>query len=202
MPTFGPVDAAAGVLYTLLTHVAEALRPIDGGAAAAITIVLFTAVVRLLLVPLSRGRVAPPVAALLQAPIFIVLYTVVTRTTVGGHTNQLLAANLFGYALGASGLAAGWPLLAVLVGIAVVATISAWRVRATGQPAWLMLMPYLTLVPAMLMPLAAGFYLLTTAAWSALEPLVLGPAAVTPAAASVRLAAASGAPAALRRDPP
>jgi YidC/Oxa1 family membrane protein insertase len=166
MPTFGPLDAAAGVLYSLLIHVVDALRPVDGGAAVVIAIALFTAVVRLSLFPLSR-RANSLLPALLQAPPFLVLHQVVSRAAVGGHANLLLTADLGGFALGASGLAAGWPLIAVLAGIAIVATISARRIRRTGQPAWFMLMPYLTLLPALFMPLAAGIYVLTTTALSA-----------------------------------
>jgi YidC/Oxa1 family membrane protein insertase len=216
LPTFGPLDAAAGVAYDVLVALTHALAPIDGGAATVLAIVLFTMGVRLLLVPLSRRQataqrtqadLAPklldlrrryaddparlrvelaslyrragtsPFAslapALLQSPAFLVLYTVFTHPTIGDRPNLLLAADLFGTPLAAHGLAAGWPLLAVLVTIALVATISARRMRRSGSAAWLTVLPYLTLVPAAIMPLAAGYYLLTTTAWSAAETALL-----------------------------
>jgi YidC/Oxa1 family membrane protein insertase len=57
MPSFGPLDAAADLAYDLLARLSLALAPIDGGAATVIAIVLFTAAVRLALVPLSRRQV-------------------------------------------------------------------------------------------------------------------------------------------------
>jgi YidC/Oxa1 family membrane protein insertase len=213
---FAPLDAAAGVAYDLLLNLGAALAPLDGGAATVLAIVLFTAAVRLGLLPLSRRQVraqrvqaelapklrelqrrhrndparlrtemaglyqgagttpfASLLPALLQAPFFLVLYAVFTRQTIGDRANTLLAGDLFGHPLAAHGLAAGWPLLAVAAAIAVVATVSAVRIRRTGQPLWLMVLPYLTLVAAAVMPLAASFYLLTTTAWSAVETAVL-----------------------------
>jgi YidC/Oxa1 family membrane protein insertase len=213
---FAPLDAAAGVAYDLLIRVGPALTPIDGGAATVLAIVLFTAAVRLALLPLSRrqaragqaqAKLAPrlselrakhrddparlnaeivnlyresgtsPLASLLsmllQAPVFLVLYTVFTSPRVGDRANTLLTGDLLGHPLAAHGVAAGWPLLAVAAAIAVVATVTAVRMRRTGQPVWLTMVPYLTLVAAAIMPLAATFYLLTTTTWSAVEAAVL-----------------------------
>lgn len=210
MPTFAPLDAATNLAYDLLARLAAALAPIDGGAATVLAIVLLTAVVRLMLVPLSKRQVraqraqatllprlrelqkqygtrperlrtemadlyagagtsplAPFVPALLQAPVFFVLYHVFT----GG--GPLFSATLFGVPLTASGLAAGWLLIVLVLALLVVATASARRALAAGQPRWTLALPYLTVVPAVLMPAAAGVYLLTSVTWSAVEQVAL-----------------------------
>lgn len=210
MPTFGPLDAATNLAYDLLAALTAALSPIDGGAATVLAIVLFTALVRLALVPLSKRQVraqkaqaalmprmrelqqkyrtqpdrlrtelaglyadagtsplAPFLPALLQAPAFIVLYQVFTGT------GALLSATLFGVPLTAHGLAAGWLLVALVGGLLAVATVSARRSLTAGQPRWTLALPYLTVVPAVLMPVAAGVYLLTSVTWTAVEQVVL-----------------------------
>jgi YidC/Oxa1 family membrane protein insertase len=106
---------------------------------------------------------------LLQAPAFMVLYHVFAWS--GG---DLLAAELFGYQLGAHGFAAGWPLLALVGALAAVATVVARRAFLARQPKWTLVLPYLTVIPAVLVPLAAGIYLLTSTTWSAVETAVLG----------------------------
>lgn len=210
MPTFAPLDAATSLAYDLLARLAAALAPIDGGAATVLAIVLFTAMVRLVLVPLSKRQVraqqaqaalvprlrdlqkkygtqperlraemsalyagagtspfAPFVPALLQAPAFFVLYHVFT----GG--GPLFSATVLGVPLTASGLAAGWLLAGLVGGLLVVATVSARRALAAGQPRWMSALPYFTVVPAVLMPAAAGVYLLTSVTWSAVEQVAL-----------------------------
>lgn len=208
--SFGPLDAAADLAYDLLATLTKALEPIDGGAATVVAIVLFTAAVRLLLVPLSKRQVraqkaqakllprmrelqekyraqperlrteladlyaekgtnplAPILPALLQAPVFITLYHVFTGT------GALLSATVFGVPLTAHGFAAGWPLAVLAAGLVVVATVSALRARAAGQPKWTLALPYLTVVPAAVVPLAAVVYLLTSVTWTAVEQVVL-----------------------------
>lgn len=210
MPSFAPLDAATNVAYDLLAALTAALSPIDGGAATVLAIVLFTALVRLALVPLSKRQVrtqkaqaallprlrelqqkhrsepdrlraemtnlyaesgtsplAPFLPALLQAPAFIVLYHMFTGT------GALLSATLFGIPLTAHGLAAGWLLVALVGGLLAVATVSALRTLRAGQPRWTLALPYLTVVPAVLMPVAAGVYLLTSVTWTAVEQVVL-----------------------------
>ncbi|GAB2830956.1 membrane protein insertase YidC [Actinoallomurus bryophytorum] len=49
-------DAAVGVAYDLVTGLTSALTPVAGGLAAAVAIVVFTACVRLALLPLSRRQ--------------------------------------------------------------------------------------------------------------------------------------------------
>ena len=51
-------DAAVGVAYDLVTGLTSALTPVAGGLAAAVAIVVFTAAVRLALLPLSRRQAA------------------------------------------------------------------------------------------------------------------------------------------------
>jgi YidC/Oxa1 family membrane protein insertase len=107
--------------------------------------------------------------ALLQAPAFTVLYRVFSR-----DSGTLLSAEVFGHPLAAHGLAAGWPLLALVGALAAIATVVARRAKAAGSPAWTLALPYLTVVPALFVPLAAGLYLVTSTAWSAVENAVLG----------------------------
>jgi YidC/Oxa1 family membrane protein insertase len=94
-------------------------------------------------------------------------------STVDGQANSLMAHELFRVALGAHGLAAGWVLVGLLALLAVVATVSARRLLRLGQPKWLAILPYGTVVFATTVPLAVGLYLLTSTAWSALETAVL-----------------------------
>jgi YidC/Oxa1 family membrane protein insertase len=107
--------------------------------------------------------------ALLQAPAFMVLYRVFSR-----DSGALLSTEVFGHPLAAHGLAAGWPLLALIGALAAVATVVARRAKAAGSPTWTLALPYLTVVPALFVPLAAGLYLVTSTAWSAVENVVLG----------------------------
>jgi YidC/Oxa1 family membrane protein insertase len=115
----------------------------------------------------GTSPLAPFLPALLQAPAFIVLYHVFTGT------GALLSTTLFGVPLTAHGLAAGWVLAGLVGGLVAVATVSARRTLRAGQPRWTLALPYLTVVPAMLMPVAAGFYLLTSVTWSAVEQVLL-----------------------------
>jgi YidC/Oxa1 family membrane protein insertase len=123
--------------------------------------------------------------ALLQAPFFLVMYRLATDPPAGG---DLLAETLFGVPLGhrlADGLAgAAAPVFACLL---VLLAVLAWwlsrrlrrRMSAGGPDApaplarLLPLLPYGTLAVAAFTPLAAGLYLLTTTAWTALEHATL-----------------------------
>jgi YidC/Oxa1 family membrane protein insertase len=206
------LDDAARVAYDVLAWLATALAPLDGGAAVAVAVVVLTALVRLVLLPLSirraraqraqtgltprllelrekhgrdpvrlqteiaalyQGAGTSPLATLtptlLQAPAFMVLYRVFTL----GGSGTLLSAEVFGSPLAAHGLAAGWPLLALIAALAAVATVVARRAARAAAPKWTLALPYLTVVPALFVPLAAGLYLLTSTAWSAVENAVL-----------------------------
>ncbi|MEV6645092.1 membrane protein insertase YidC [Amycolatopsis sp. NPDC051371] len=117
---------------------------------------------------------------LLQLPFFTIMYRLFTTPTVGGEPNSLLGATLFGTPLGAHGLA-GSPLVFVIAaGLAVVAWFSVrWQDRhrdATAQVPGgklLRLLPYGTVLATLVLPQAAGIYLLTTTAWTAAERALL-----------------------------
>jgi YidC/Oxa1 family membrane protein insertase len=117
---------------------------------------------------------------LVQLPFFTVMYRLFTTATIGGEPNSLLGATLFGTPLGAHGLA-GSPLVFVIAaGLAVVAWFSVrWQDRhrdATAQVPGgklLRLLPYGTVLATLVVPQAAGIYLLTTTAWSAAERALL-----------------------------
>jgi YidC/Oxa1 family membrane protein insertase len=114
---------------------------------------------------------------LLQLPFFMVMYRLFTTATIGGEPNSLLGATLLGTPLGAHGLT-GSPLVFVIAaGLAVVAWFSVRRqpAPASGVPGGklLRLLPYGTVLATLVVPQAAGIYLLTTTAWSAAERALL-----------------------------
>ena len=117
---------------------------------------------------------------LLQLPFFMVMYRLFTMPTVGGEANSLLGATLFGTPLGAHGLAGSPLVFVVAAGLAVVAWFSVrWQDRhrdATAQVpggGLLRLLPYGTVLATLVVPQAAGIYLLTTTAWTAAERALL-----------------------------
>ena len=113
---------------------------------------------------------------LLQLPFFMVMYRLFTTAMIGGEPNSLLGATLLGTPLGAHGLA-GSPLVFVIAaGLAVVAWFSVRRQpAATDVPGGklLRLLPYGTVLATLVVPQAAGIYLLTTTAWSVAERALL-----------------------------
>jgi YidC/Oxa1 family membrane protein insertase len=117
---------------------------------------------------------------LLQLPFFMVMYRLFTTPAVGGEPNSLLGATLFGTPLGAHGLA-GSPLVFVIAaGLAVVAWFSVrWQDRHRDPAApvpggkLLRFLPYGTVLATLVIPQAAGIYLLTTTAWTAAERALL-----------------------------
>ncbi len=113
---------------------------------------------------------------LLQLPFFTVMYRLFTTATIGGEPNSLLGATLLGTPLGAHGLA-GSPLVFVIAaGLAAVAWFTVRRqpaaVDAPGGKV-VRLLPYGTVLATLVVPQAAGIYLLTTTAWSAAERALL-----------------------------
>jgi YidC/Oxa1 family membrane protein insertase len=194
------LDYVVNLAHSAVSAIAGGVTPAFGPVATAAAIVLFTVAVRLLLSPLSwaqiRGARVSPLAgclpALVQAPFFFVMYRLFTTP------NDLLDAELAGVPLGhhlTDGLAgAAGPVYAVLLALlAVLAWQSSKRMRsATVVPATgarevdadmeraqekvrsvMALLPYGTLAVAAFVPLAAGLYLVTTTAWTALEQGVL-----------------------------
>lgn len=133
--------------------------------------------------------------AVIQAPVLSLLYGLFILATIGGHANSLLAFELFGMPLGTSlvgAIAAGAPPLELLVFLALIVAIGivAWfSRRATrrylGEPqgdvpaamqsalgilSW---MPFLTVLFAAIVPLAATLYLAVTTTWTLLERQLL-----------------------------
>lgn len=121
---------------------------------------------------------------LLQLPFFVVMYRLFASAEIGGRVNELLGHTLFGAPLGGHFLTAGMPYALVYLGLfaalAAVATFAVrWqaRMRAGGPAppgmALLRWLPYGTVLVAVVVPLAAGVYLLTTTTWTVLERAAL-----------------------------
>ena len=128
---------------------------------------------------------------LLQIPVIALVYALFTHAQIAGHANALLAEQVLGAPLGTSfvGLAGAvgsvWPsilvYLIVLVLIAGVTTVSR-RVLALPLPDGaapggfakaLSFLPYVTVVFAAFVPLAAAVYILTSTAWTVAERFTL-----------------------------
>jgi YidC/Oxa1 family membrane protein insertase len=131
---------------------------------------------------------------LVQLPFFSVLYRLFLSKTVAGRPNALLARNLLGTPLGSHWLTGLGPLslhglvflgLFALLALAcfAVARVSQSANRSESVPgtaapgtglAGLLgrVLPYVTVVIAAFVPLAAGVYLLTTTTWTAGERAV------------------------------
>ncbi|TDB82955.1 YidC/Oxa1 family membrane protein insertase [Actinomadura sp. KC216] len=219
-------DIPVSIAAALVGGLADVLRPVAGGLATALAIVVFTALVRLLMVPLAvaaargertRVRLLPriqklqkrhakdpqrlrremaalyeaeggsPVAGCLpmlaQIPFFMVMYRLFVSATIAGHQNLLLAHMLFAAPLGQNwiGVVGGGlfspPSLVFLGLFALLAAVAVWssrRVTAEGPMGTAArLVPFGTIVVAAFVPLAAGVYLLTSGAWTAVERAVL-----------------------------
>lgn len=121
---------------------------------------------------------------LLQLPVVSLVYALFLRTTIAGEPNLLLAAPLGPASLGDTIATTGWPgvlvFAAILVGMAVVAWFSrrtALRLTLPGAdtPALRILswLPFLSVVFAAFVPLAAAVYLLVTTAWTLAERALL-----------------------------
>ena len=147
---------------------------------------------------LYTAEKASPLAGMLptlaQAPVLSIVYGLFILPTVNGHSNELLTEQLFGVPLGTSLahlLATGVFSLdlvvyaALLVVIAAVAFASRRVALAFNKPAddaapamarvnaalsWL---PFVTVLFAALVPLAATIYLTVTTAWTLVERQVL-----------------------------
>lgn len=129
---------------------------------------------------------------LIQAPIVSLLYGLFVHTDIAGHGNALLAAELSGVPLGQSfvwTLGTGIPLDLIVFGVllAVIATVSFVSRRVAlrqadpdaaapaianvaGALSWL---PFLTVVFAAFVPLAATIYLAITTTWTLVERLLV-----------------------------
>ena len=135
---------------------------------------------------------------LAQWPFFSVLYRLFLTPVISGHPNALLSDQLLGVPLGSRWLAGAGPFSAhgaVFLGLFALLALVSWAAvrlarrftaaagasgaagaaaRPGGAVGWLTrVLPYLTIVIAAFVPLAAGLYLLTTTAWTAAERTVL-----------------------------
>jgi YidC/Oxa1 family membrane protein insertase len=120
---------------------------------------------------------------LLQWPLLSVMYLLFRSAQIGGKTNTLLTHGLFGVPLGSHWLSGAGPVSAHgLVFFAVFALLAGlcWlSVRlgklmtpaASGAAAGVLVrvLPYLTVVFAAFVPLAAGIYLLASTGWALAE---------------------------------
>jgi YidC/Oxa1 family membrane protein insertase len=138
-----------------------------------------------------RSENVSPFAGMLptlaQVPVVSLLYSLFIRVTINGHANALLAQHLFGVPLGTSFLelvaTGSWPALAVFAALFVVMGTVAWLARRASLKlaiapmsraiAALSWAPFLTLIFAAIVPLAAALYLATTTTWTLVERAIL-----------------------------
>jgi YidC/Oxa1 family membrane protein insertase len=123
---------------------------------------------------------------LLQWPLLSVIYLLFRSTQIGGKPNALLSRDLFGVPLGSHWLAAAGPVsLHGLVFLGVFALLAGlcWLSVRLGQlmsaqqasadaavpGALIRVLPYLTVVIAAFVPLAAAIYLLVSTGWALAE---------------------------------
>lgn len=127
--------------------------------------------------------------ALAQAPVLTLVYALFTSATIDGHANSLLAATVFGAPLGrhlvaAAGglLASDWVAVVLILTIAAVAFLSrraARRIALPVDPAQqrvadvLGFAPFLTVLFASFVPLAATLYLAVSTSWTLIERHVM-----------------------------
>lgn len=138
--------------------------------------------------------------ALLQAPVVSIVYGLFILNEINGHENALLGADLFGAKLGDSlfaavGGGADPGAIAVYLGVLVVIAVTSWFTRVTalrfaasaprfegapemppamartmGAMSW---MPFITVIFAAVVPLAAALYLAVSTAWTLAERTIL-----------------------------
>jgi len=122
---------------------------------------------------------------LLQWPLVSVIYLLFRSTRIGGKPNTLLSHDLFGVPLGSHWLDGAGPVSMhglVFLGVFVLLAALCWlSVRLgqlmTAQPAGptppgaalVRVLPYLTVVIAAFVPLAAGIYLIVSTGWALAE---------------------------------
>jgi YidC/Oxa1 family membrane protein insertase len=130
--------------------------------------------------------------SLAQAPVISLVYGLFVRPEIGGHANSLLGQHLFGVPLGTSlgqllssgALFPGLLVFVALLGIiAVVAALSRRAALAmtpqtpgaagAGLARALSWLPFLTVVFAGIVPLAATLYLTVTTTWTLVERAIL-----------------------------
>ncbi|GIH07652.1 protein translocase component YidC [Rhizocola hellebori] len=116
---------------------------------------------------------------LVPMPVFAALYQLFVSPTVGGGANLLMQQTMFGVPLGAHLLGATGPQVIVfvllLVTLAAIGYLSSRLLQAPGAKPHplLKILPYLTTVFAIFVPLAASLYLVTTTAWTVAQTVAL-----------------------------
>ena len=114
--------------------------------------------------------------ALAQAPFFMVLYRAVSAPLIAGHANVLLTNAVFGMPLGGRLIgvltgALGVPGVVAFAALATALALVAWWASRTMPPGvpvegWQRLAPFATLLSLVVVPYAAGLYVLTSTAWA------------------------------------
>lgn len=127
---------------------------------------------------------------LLQAPVVSLVYALFIHTSINGHANTLLDETVGGVSLGTSFITAVgegmWPGALVFIALFGLIAATAWLSRRTalrlalptttaptallGVLSWL---PFLTVVFAAVVPLAATIYLTTTTVWTLVERAIM-----------------------------
>ena len=129
------------------------------------------------------------VPGLAQAPVLTLVYALFTSSTINGHANALLHATLFGAPLGRHLIGATSGVLptdivaaCLIVVIALVAWLSRRAARRNALPMepaqqriadLLSFAPFLTVVFAAIVPLAATLYLAVSTSWTLIERHVM-----------------------------
>lgn len=215
-------------LSRLVGVLADLVSPVAGDSAAALAVVAFTVLVRLVLTPvavsqvraeIARRRLAPQVAevtrrhrdpaergraltelyaregaspmagclpTLAQAPVLAAVYSLFAHPAAAGTVGGLLGGSLAGAPLD-GGLVAAWsagaaPGLVVTALLALLAVVVELTRRASlraaggavpaevpsvpGLTGVLRVVPFVTVVVAAVVPLAAGLYVVTSAVWT------------------------------------
>jgi YidC/Oxa1 family membrane protein insertase len=122
---------------------------------------------------------------LLQWPLLSVIYLLFRSTQIGGKSNTLLTRDVFGVPLGGHWLDGAGPVSMhglVFLGVFVLLAGLCWLSARLGQlmtaqtagpdapgGALVRVLPYLTVVIAAFVPLAAGIYLLVSTGWALAE---------------------------------
>jgi len=131
--------------------------------------------------------------ALAQAPVLFIVYGLFVLHTINGHANVLLQGHVLGASL-ASSLMSGtvaWPGLVVFAVLLTTIAAVAWLQRRTAQKIaamdvasatdptakaltrWLSWLPFITVVFAAVVPLAATIYLTVTTTWTLVERTII-----------------------------
>jgi YidC/Oxa1 family membrane protein insertase len=128
---------------------------------------------------------------LMQAPVLSTVYGLFILGSINGHANGLLTEMLLSVPLGASLVSGpGWPGVLVFAAVLLVVAAVAWlsrRIALRNAPAMtdatppalqnlsgpLSWLPFITVVFASIVPLAAALYLAVTTAWTLVERILL-----------------------------